>query len=308
VDAHYKLITNPHNPVSTDAIVQDSTVFPIVAGPWVANSTTSKWIGPQLVTSASAGGTYVYRLSFEITDRDPASVRIVGTWSTDNPGTEIRVNGVAAANPQSPDFTRFTPFVLANTNASFVAGVNTIDFVVVNAAPGYTGLRVEGLKSDGTPLPPNSPPTITLEPQGRAARETEDVVLQVGALGSAPLTYQWFFEGFDLPDETNSVLRIPNIAPDQAGNYTVTVTNPHGEDTSAAAVITVGPALDLAISKYNRLRIGGNPGTTYRIEFANDPANPVFQTLTNLVLPSDPFFLIDPATNAPHRIYRITPQ
>jgi hypothetical protein len=37
VDPHYSLIVNADGP-STDAIVENSTAFPIVTGPWVANN------------------------------------------------------------------------------------------------------------------------------------------------------------------------------------------------------------------------------------------------------------------------------
>src|SRR5262249_16915229 len=50
VDPHYLLIVNPDIPGSTDAVVHDSTIFPIVNGPWVANNAQGKWISPQLNT------------------------------------------------------------------------------------------------------------------------------------------------------------------------------------------------------------------------------------------------------------------
>jgi hypothetical protein len=46
VDPHYKLVINATDPNSQDALVHDSTIFPIVSGPWVANTDRSKWIAP----------------------------------------------------------------------------------------------------------------------------------------------------------------------------------------------------------------------------------------------------------------------
>src|SRR5262249_37844975 len=82
VAPNYKLTANPDTG-GPDAIVEDSTAFPIVAGPWVANTSTSKWIGPQLNTSASAVGVYNYRTTIDLTGRDPSTVVIIGRWATD---------------------------------------------------------------------------------------------------------------------------------------------------------------------------------------------------------------------------------
>src|SRR5262249_55201966 len=90
-DQHYQLIVNPDVPDSTAAIVEDSTVFPIVAGTWLANTASSKWIGPELNTSSGAVGLYTYRISFNLTGFDPKSVVIQGRWATDNPGQDILV-------------------------------------------------------------------------------------------------------------------------------------------------------------------------------------------------------------------------
>ena len=151
VDPHYKLIENPHV-ASEDAIVEDSTAFPIVAGPWLANTVASKWIGPEVNTVAGAIGLYTYRLAFDLTGRDPQSVVIRGRWASDNAGRQILVNGVATANAQSPGFGEYTPFAIYGTNTTFNAGANTLDFVVENeAAIGYTGLRVEFLESNSSP-------------------------------------------------------------------------------------------------------------------------------------------------------------
>jgi hypothetical protein len=145
VDAHWKLVVNPHID-SQDAIVQDSTAFPIVAGPWVANTAVSTWIGPEFNTIAGAVGLYTYRLIFDLTGLDPASLRITGQWASDNAGRDILVNGVSTGNPQSPGFGSYTPFTISSTNATFNAGTNTLDFIVENeAAIGYTGLQVEFL-------------------------------------------------------------------------------------------------------------------------------------------------------------------
>jgi hypothetical protein len=168
-DPHYKLITNPH--VESDAaIVEDSTAFPIVAGPWVANTATSKWIGPSLNTVDGAIGIYTYRTVINLTNRDPKSVVILGQWATDNPGRDILVNGVSTGNAQSPGFSSYTPFAIYGTNTTFLAGTNSIDFIVENVdAIGYTGLRVDIQQSNALPAgSTGSGPTLQIAANGNS--------------------------------------------------------------------------------------------------------------------------------------------
>lgn len=70
-----------------------------------------------------------------------------------------------------------------------------------------------------------SAPLITSPPQDTTIVAGTTAALQVSALGSDPLTYQWFFNGAALPGATRASLVIENIQPGQAGNYTVTVAN-----------------------------------------------------------------------------------
>jgi hypothetical protein len=241
-DPHYALIVNPDS-ASPNAIVEDSTAFPIVTGPWVANTATSKWIGPRLNTAAAAGlavgnGTYVYRTTFDLTGLDLATIVITGTWATDNAGLNIRINGVDAGIT-SPDFLAFYPFTINAGNATFINGVNTLDFVVQNsdAAAGYTGLRVANLR--GTASLPSTPPAITVQPQGFTAGTGENIGFTVSATGSSPLTYQWTHAGTNLAGPNNPLLLINNVDHSHAGTYTVTVSNPFGSATSSNAVLVV---------------------------------------------------------------------
>ncbi|MDB6039062.1 MAG: Endoglucanase, partial [Verrucomicrobiales bacterium] len=152
IDPHFQLIVNPGMEDSTSAIVEDSTTFPIVAGPWLPNTAISKWIGPELNTVNGAVGLFTYRTVIDLTNLDPQSVVILGQWATDNAGRNILVNGVSTGNPENPGFSAYTPFAIYGTNTTFVAGTNSIDFVVENVdAVGYTGLKMEILQSNVLP-------------------------------------------------------------------------------------------------------------------------------------------------------------
>jgi hypothetical protein len=161
-DDHYTLVVNPDGDALAQPIVEDSSVFPIVAGPWLANSATSKWIGPRFFTDVSAAGDYTYATSFDLTGFDLNSVTISGQWASDNVGADILINGVATGNT-SPVFTEFSNFTITS---GFVAGLNSLEFVVNNFAVGYTGLKVEGLAGLGNIVPSVELPKLSIEVNG----------------------------------------------------------------------------------------------------------------------------------------------
>lgn len=72
-----------------------------------------------------------------------------------------------------------------------------------------------------------------------------ELVLSVAAEGTPPLGYAWYRDGVPLANAaghsgvTDPHLRFPNLAPTNAGNYTVVVTNAQGSITSMVAGVTV---------------------------------------------------------------------
>ena len=237
IDPHFTLVTNPDGGLP-DVFVQDSTVFPIVAGPWLANNTRSKWIGPKFNTGGSAAGEYVYRTVLDLTGRDPSTVYIEGGWATDDSGREIRVNGLTTPNGGAGGFGGFTPFTIYGTNVAFVAGPNTLDFVVANGAVGYTGLRVQITRSN-VKIPPGIAPSITTPPVSQDIIQGDPVTFSAGVTGSSPMTYQWRKNGIPIPGKTDLTLNIATVSTDDIGAYTVAVTNDYGFVISPAADLTV---------------------------------------------------------------------
>ena len=242
VDPHYTLTVNADS-AATDAIVHDSTIFPIAGGPWMANTPDSKWIAPKFNTVDAAGlaineGRYVYSTTFDLTGVDIPSVVITGGWAMDNNGVSIRVNGESIGQSTS-GFAVLTPFTITSENANLVDGINTLDFEVVNADAevGYTALRVGNLR--GFAVLPETPAGIVAQPQGGTFGTGEDVVLSVTAEGSSPVSYQWFKDGVELPGENSSSLTIADVSTADGGEYTVSVSNPFGEETSEAALLIV---------------------------------------------------------------------
>lgn len=143
------------------------TVFVLSSpnGAWLANNSTSEWVGPDTGDGSSlTGGVYslVYRTTVDLTGFNPATAVLQGRWSTDNSGTNISVNGTPTGNTAGTFNSWFT-FTL---NSGFVAGVNNIDFAWSNAG-GPGGVRVEftsataDLATSGVPEPASVLLTLT---------------------------------------------------------------------------------------------------------------------------------------------------
>jgi hypothetical protein len=86
------------------------------------------------------------------------------------------------------------------------------------------------------------PPTIFTQPTDQTVTAGGSATFSVGASGTAPLSYQWRFNGGALLGQTGTSLLLTNVQLAQAGNYSVLVTNQAGTAASSNAVLTVlGP-------------------------------------------------------------------
>lgn len=94
-----------------------------------------------------------------------------------------------------------------------------------------------------SPLP--GAPVIITQPVGQMAAGGTNVTFNVVASGSAPLFFQWRFNGMLLNDATNSSLVLSNLALEQSGHYSVEITNPLGSTATPEAelLVLIPPAL-----------------------------------------------------------------
>jgi hypothetical protein len=86
------------------------------------------------------------------------------------------------------------------------------------------------------------PPFITLQPTNLTATAGSNITIYAAASGSAPLSYQWFFNATNpVPGGTGPTLNFPYVQVSQAGTYTLRVLNPYGAVFSSNAVLVVTP-------------------------------------------------------------------
>lgn len=92
----------------------------------------------------------------------------------------------------------------------------------------------------GKPIITNQPASVGATPGGNAS-------FAVVAGGLPPPTYLWRLNAGPLPGETNAILNLSNLQANQAGNYTVIVSNFLGSVTSTVATLTLnsgsGPSI-----------------------------------------------------------------
>jgi hypothetical protein len=82
-------------------------------------------------------------------------------------------------------------------------------------------------------------PVFTAHPQTQDALPGGNVAMSVTASGTAPLHYQWRFDGLPLADETNATLNLTSVVGANSGLYDVVVWNTAGFAASQGARLTV---------------------------------------------------------------------
>jgi hypothetical protein len=84
-----------------------------------------------------------------------------------------------------------------------------------------------------------SPPSISVQPQSQTVAAGTRATLSVAAAGSPPLSYQWRFDGTNIPAATGFALTFANVHLADAGAYDIVVTNLFGSTNSSTATLTV---------------------------------------------------------------------
>ena len=84
-----------------------------------------------------------------------------------------------------------------------------------------------------------APLLFTAQPAAVQAHAGDTVTFTVGAESLAPLSYQWRFDGTNLPGATASTLTLPGVGGAQEGPYSVAVIDFYGVVASTSASLSV---------------------------------------------------------------------
>ncbi|HXC99655.1 MAG TPA: LamG-like jellyroll fold domain-containing protein [Verrucomicrobiae bacterium] len=135
-------------------------------------------------------------------------------------------------------------------NGGRISGANTNSLTIVNVQPGDTGnyiWMVSNAAGTTNAIPAmltvNGPPVINAQPVSQIVAPGTLVTFSVSATGTAPLGYQWQFNGTPLTDgngisgSVTAVLSLSSAQTNNAGTYSVTVTNALGTTNSGFATL-----------------------------------------------------------------------
>jgi hypothetical protein len=134
--------------------------------------------------------------------------------------------------------------------------------------------------------------------------------LSVSAIGSPPLSYQWFKDGNAIAGGTSATLDFPVVELSAAGMYSVVISSPYGSVTNPPAQVIVNPA-NMWLGMYAGVTIEGVPGYSYTIQYSTDLTDTnSWVTATNLTLVQPVELWVDTSVNvhggnSPKRFYRI---
>jgi hypothetical protein len=85
-------------------------------------------------------------------------------------------------------------------------------------------------------------PTVLTNPLSQNVPAGSDVQLSIAASGTAPITYQWWFNGSPLPASVGTPLLLTNVQTSHSGYYSVFLSNSVGQIFSEPASLTVSPS------------------------------------------------------------------
>jgi hypothetical protein len=162
-------------------------------------------------------------------------------------------------------------------NSSSIPGQTNL-FLVLTNLPGGTNtyyLKVSNAygstNSAGTLVQVQAgsgPPAIVtdIKPLSASIYEGQSITYSVTATGSAPLDYQWWFNGGAVPNATNSSYTVADLASGDAGSYYVSVSNSISFVDSSTAVLAVEPP---PTNPYALTVVADHPVAYYRLDETN---------------------------------------
>ncbi len=204
-------------------------------------------------------------------------------------------------------------WVFAGTN---IADATASSYTRNNAQPDDAGSyavmvsNVAGsVTSSNAVLTVNVPPAITAQPQDVSAAPGSNVTFAVTATGTAPLDYQWRFNGTNIAGASVSSYTRVNAQAADAGSYSVVISNLAGTVTSAEAMLAVvqpvPPRIDsisLTAEGRAQLQVSGAPGH-YAVDGASNLTD--WAELARVTNSGSGFQYLDPETGLTERFYRV---
>ncbi len=236
-------------PASTNIYLYSSFVInlaslPSSSGDYFAHFKTSSTSGfaDRIFATTSGAPSGFFRIGLA-NSASAFSVQLTANLSTNT--DYVLVTRYAPSNASSTIWLNPSVETDPSVSASDTGTTITVTTYALRESDGIGSFYVDNLlvgTSFGDVVP-TVPPSIATQPQSQEVAEGANVTFTVGAAGSSPLSYQWYFNlTNNLADETNSTLILTSVTTNRAGVYTVTITNGVGSTNSDPATLTVDVA------------------------------------------------------------------
>ena len=200
-----------------------------------------------LVVTNAFARPIVYRSNASDNGNGWIRLRFVGTESNrDGIGAVVRVTTATGSrvklyNPTNAYMGQREPVLHFGLGALDAGPVESVEITwpsgIVQSVSGLAANQEHTITENAAV--PLAAPEFTAHPTGGNHAKGAMVVLSVEATGNPSPVYLWFKDGTPLPGETRATLRLPNLHPYDAGEYTVTALNPEGTDLSQSANVSV---------------------------------------------------------------------
>src|SRR5262249_43880015 len=199
--------------------------------------------------------------AFRARNSVPAGLPLYGPWqhSLDNDSANVELR-----RPDAPT-TNGVPYILVerikySDRAPWPPAADGFGLTLQRLVPSSYGNEptnwIAVAPSPGSNyVPGGTPPIITSQPGNRfvPVDNGTDVSLSASATGTAPLHYQWRFNGLNLDGATASTLILTNFQASQAGVYNILVYNNSGSALGTNFTIASRPGLRITGQPINRI-------------------------------------------------------
>lgn len=247
-------VSNEHGEVTSDAA--SLTVVPVITLAQALDTTAMTW---------TTGGNAPWEAQTDVTQDGTDAAAAPDLNDDQESWIETQVDGPGALHwfwrvSSEADY----DFLELMVNGQVVSSISgNVDWTVASANLTGSGrnilrwrFRKDAIVSEGADrgwvdqvrfVPAaDSAPVIVMQPADVTALAGSTATLKVGAEGTSPLSYQWSKASVALPKQTNANLTLGSVTTNDAGSYTVTISNRLGSVTSNPAQLTVVEGLSLA--------------------------------------------------------------
>ncbi len=155
-------------------------------------------------------------------------------------GTKV---SISCATPGALIYYSLNPVLGVPPPTNYYSGPLTVtNDVVIWASAEAAGYLPSRNALNGSPVERYSVvkgfPAVIVQPVSETVTAGQNASFSVGASGTAPLGYQWRFNGLNLAGKTGTNLTLNSMTLNSAGNYDVIVSNSVGSVTSAVVRLT----------------------------------------------------------------------